>query len=440
MKMSKKILSIISGLLIVTLLLSGCTASKSENSTPESDKLTLYVVKNDPMIRLFKAYNNHDTSGIELVEFEDNTKLDSKLATELMAGKGPDLVLYSSMYNGVSNIEKMIAQDKFADINELMDDSEIEKLKNECNETVLNTGIYNNKRCLLPISYFPDMMITTKEICDEYSIDLNNPITYKNAENVLSKFLDKGKKTDDMSVFNWINHSFYGLIDSNIDFFTRTNSLQSEDFLFNSQVIHKLILPCDKKEVTQNYDPLDLLADGNIMFVSLDDIVGAEPNSLAYVFYYLKQNNKTPIILPQISDNKNHYSAFVDKGFLINKSSSKKDEAYKFIKYMLNEETQSAAEIGLPVNKSAQSKLIEEMNDETLNKEISNDASEGGIIDDFRNSYVEFLNRINYCTIRNDYYNNHIINDIVSGYISGKITNEQFTKEIHSKTKIYLEE
>ena len=136
-KIIKTIISI--GICIFMLLtLFGCnTTDKQDNS---KDLLTIYAVNEHPIIRLIEEYNDSTTSAkINVVDFQDNETLNSKLSAELMAGKGPDIVLYDSNYNGVSNIEKMMALDVFADYNELIkadiSDSAIDF--NNYNETIL---------------------------------------------------------------------------------------------------------------------------------------------------------------------------------------------------------------------------------------------------------------------------------------------------------------
>lgn len=150
-KIIKTIISI--GICIFMLLtLFGCnTTDKQDNS---KDLLTIYVVNEHPIIRLIEEYNDSTTSAkINVVDFQDNETLNSKLSAELMAGKGPDIVLYDSNYNGVSNIEKMMALDVFADYNELIkadiSDSAIDF--NNYYENILDSGVYNGKRFFMPI-------------------------------------------------------------------------------------------------------------------------------------------------------------------------------------------------------------------------------------------------------------------------------------------------
>lgn len=433
MRMVKVIITV-SVCILMVLTLFGCNSENDNNNN--SDLLTVYVVNESPIIRLIDAYNDSNKSDkINVVEIQDGDTLNSKLSAELMAGKGPDIVLYDSSYNGISNMEKMMALDVFADYNELIkndsSDSSID-LKNY-NEVVMDSGIYNGKRYFMPISYMPNFLITTTKLSDEYSIDTSKSITYEKSPKVLSKYLNKAKKSENMSGFYNVNEELYALIDSNIDFFNKTNTLQSDKFLNNLNALSELILPADKNN-SLGTDPLELVLKGNTMFASLYQITGSEPNGMGYIYYYFKSNSQTPLIMNNLSDSEDTSSAFIDKGFLINNNSDKKESAFKFVKYMLSEDVQCNSEVGLPVNKAAQKKLIEEIDLDSYNMEKDSDYN------NFISNYSNALDGINKCGFRNDYFNNSIINDVVSKYVSGDITEKQFIKEIQGKTQLYLNE
>lgn len=433
MRMVKVIITV-SVCILMVLTLFGCNSENDNNNN--SDLLTIYVVNESPIIRLIDAYNDSNKSDkINVVEIQDGDTLNSKLSAELMAGKGPDIVLYDSSYNGISNMEKMMALDVFADYNELIkndsSDSSID-LKNY-NEVVMDSGIYNGKRYFMPISYMPNFLITTTKLSDEYSIDTSKSITYEKSPKVLSKYLNKAKKSENMSGFYNVNEELYALIDSNIDFFNKTNTLQSDKFLSNLNALSELILPADKNN-SLGTDPLELVLKGNTMFASLYQITGSEPNGMGYIYYYFKSNSQTPLIMNNLSDSEDTSSAFIDKGFLINNNSDKKESAFKFVKYMLSEDVQCNSEVGLPVNKAAQKNLIEEIDLDSYNMEKDSDYN------NFISNYSNALDGINKCGFRNDYFNNSIINDVVSKYVSGDITEKQFIKEIQGKTQLYLNE
>lgn len=429
-----KLITSVALCVLIGISLFGCNTETADNN---ENLLTVYLVKELPITRLINEYNNLNKNlKVNIVEFQDNDMLNSKLSSELMAGKGPDIVMYDSSYNGITNIEKMMALNSFADYNDLInsDDSDSTIDLNDYNEYILNSGVYNGKRYFMPISYIPDVLITTDEICEKYSIDSDESITYKNAENKLSKYLSKGKESENMSCFYYINEELYTLIDSNIDFFNKTNTLGSDEFLNDLNALNKLILPSDKNNSSNNVDPLTSILHENTLFASLYQITGSEPNGLGYIYGFLKSNEQTPVIIGNLSDSENTFSAYIDKGFLINNNSGKKEDAFEFVKYMLSESVQCNSEIGLPVNKAAQKKLIEEIDIDGYG--IKKDRQ----YNEFINRYSDILSGINNCGFRNDNFSYSVINNAVSQYISGDITQEQFVKEIQSKTKIYLDE
>ena len=114
MKMTRNIIFV---LLITLMILSGCSANFSNEKSTNENTLTIYIVKDTPIISLINKYNENKANGtlIQIVEFENNSELSSKLTAEMMANKGPDLIYYDSESGGISNIEKMMSLDVFAD-------------------------------------------------------------------------------------------------------------------------------------------------------------------------------------------------------------------------------------------------------------------------------------------------------------------------------------
>lgn len=440
MTITRKILS---ALLIILILFSGCSKNVSDEKSTTKDTFTIYIVKDTPINSLIKKYNENKANEkrIEIIEFENNAELSSKLNAEIMADDGPDLIYFDSGFGGISNIEKMMSLDMFADYNELLsnDNSDSKINLDNYDKTVMNSGVYNGKRYFMPISYMPDVLITTKEVCDKYSVDFKKSIAYQNVEESLSGFVKESKSTDNMSVFYDFSDEIYKLIDSNMDLFNRKNLLNSDSFLSDIDAIDNLISGYNPSEDPTFSYGLDPLLQGNVVFVNLEQIAGSEPNSIGSIYYYIRSKGQTPIILNSLSNSENTYSAFLDKGLLINKNSDRKSESYEFVKYMLSEKTQCSPEIGLPVNKNARSKLIEEMA-ETDAKSFGVDYDKDTVDDYYINSYISFLDGINNCSFKNNYFNHSVIGDSVSKYINGEIKKEQFVKEIQGKAEIYLEE
>ena len=113
---------------------------------------------------------------IEIVNFETEDQLLTKFSTELMAGKGPDLISLSMPLS----FEKLIESGAFADVNEInaQADSNDKIDFNNYNSLIMNSGVINGSRFIIPLFYSPDVVVTTKEILQEYDIPSNFIFTY----------------------------------------------------------------------------------------------------------------------------------------------------------------------------------------------------------------------------------------------------------------------
>lgn len=412
---------------LVLGLSAGCQSERSEAEPESTDFITIYLVSEHPLERLIDEYNQLGLGArVEVVTFDNPTQLNDKLSAELMAGAGPDLVLYDSDYNGVSNLEKMMAQDMFVDFDDLIEQDVSENALDfdDYYEAILDSGIYGGKRYFMPISYMPDILITTAELCEAYHIPTDGSLSYSTAEGIFSNFLEVGEAEGTVSMFYYFNEEILALIDQSIDFYARESALDSDAFLTNLDVLSKLILPADRSNYANPYEPLAAIENGRVLFASLYQITGSQPTGLAYVYEYLSGAGKTPVIFSNFADGSGAGTALFDKGFLISNYSSNKEGAYEFVKYMLREDTQENLEIGLPVNRNAQAKLLAE-------------TDMGG---SFKESYAAYLEQVIACRFRNDYFNYNLVNDVVSQYIAGQITQEQFLREVESRTNLYLGE
>lgn len=74
----------------------------------------------------------------------------SQLTTELMAGKGPDIITSAELSLLSSSTEKLIKQGVFANIDDIISNSEDkDKLKlSDYNSNILDAGVYDGKDIL----------------------------------------------------------------------------------------------------------------------------------------------------------------------------------------------------------------------------------------------------------------------------------------------------
>ena len=89
----------------------------------------------------------------------------TKLAGELMAGGGPDIVLSNHDNNNVvQNLTKLLQNGIFLDVNTLGVDF------SDCNQAVLASGVYEGGQYMIPLNYSLGLMLTTEERIDTYNL------------------------------------------------------------------------------------------------------------------------------------------------------------------------------------------------------------------------------------------------------------------------------
>lgn len=175
--------------LLLAILL--CFASCSKNNE-DGQKLKYYTINNEDSlcVELIQKYNNYclknldESYQIEIVEFDSEDTMLTKISTEIMAGKGPDII----SLNQKLPFEKLIDNGSFADIDELAELYKSDIDFDDYNSTIMDCGIYNGKRYIIPIAYCPNILITTQEILDKYN---NNYLTFSATnDEVFRRLLD----------------------------------------------------------------------------------------------------------------------------------------------------------------------------------------------------------------------------------------------------------
>jgi maltose-binding protein MalE len=163
--------SIILAILCAMLLsLTSCDEYKIKSN----EKLKYYTINNEDSVcvELIQKYNNYclknldESYQIEIVEFDSEDTMLTKISTEIMAGKGPDII----SLNQKLPFEKLIDNGSFADIDELAELYKSDIDFDDYNSTIMDCGIYNGKRYIIPIAYCPNILITTQEILDKYNL------------------------------------------------------------------------------------------------------------------------------------------------------------------------------------------------------------------------------------------------------------------------------
>ena len=451
--MKNKIAIILTLLYIITVFVfSGCGESTASSN---SSKLTYCAYNEDVICDIIERYNkyctkHHDESyQIEIVEFDSEDTMLTKISTEIMAGKGPDII----SLNQKLPFEKLIDNGSFADIDELAELYKSDIDFDDYNSTIMDCGIYNGKRYIIPIAYCPNILITTQEILDKYNLE-NTNFSFKELEIRLSD------KDHSYALFGNKDETykfFLSYVNEYVDFYNKTTEFSSDEFTESLDYIGKMIRNDNSRKEGTTWDII-----GNYLFrtsqLSFDGSMMSTLNS----YFYIYNNNSTPVIIPNYNKKANAVSAFVQCGIALNNNSNNKEKALAFIQYVLSydiqklwSESSSSPSIvvrALPVNKAAfeyvidhTSKRVYDINDDGEYEKSEEEYSDE-IKTKFFNEYLDMINSISSCTLydylefENTYYNSSVIGDIVNDYLNGDISKEKFIRQLTAATEIYLTE
>ena len=448
----KKVFSCTLVILILSLSLndSGCSVKIKENDSHLrfyclKDGTTTHIGGYDPLKDFIRKYNGEcDQNGltedkIELVEFDSEKQLSEKMSTEIMAGKGPDIL--TSRFS--LPFEKLKGSGALYDIYELSESSDI-GLKN-CNSEILKYGTINGKLYMIPLYYSPDVFVTTEETLAKYGltsksfsfIDLskalkNNHITYSLL----------GSEDSNISLL-------YSFLSSYIDFESGATAFDTDEFSENLDYMVELISN-DKTDENIYYFLYENIKNGkSILYKEFPSVY-----QVFRTYCFLSYLGSTPVLVYNYNRYNHTCSASVDVSVGINNNSQHKDKAQKFIKYCLSDENQMhiSEEYGyLPVNNNALTALIEQTNEEIdFNDDGTISESEKAVFHKARitaiKDYSKAINSIDRCTyysfdnLSESYYNSSVIGDIVHKYLNGEISKEKFIRQLTSATEIYLTE
>lgn len=241
----KKLCSFVLSVLIISLSLNvfGCSVKNNENDSHLrfyclKDGATTHIGGYDPLKDIIRKYNAKcDQNGltedkIELVEFDSEKQLSEKMSTEIMAGKGPDIL--TSRFS--LPFEKLKESGALADIYGLSESSDIGL--NHCNNDILKYGTINGKLYMIPLYYSPDVFVTTEETLAKYGL------TSKSFSFVdLAKTLKNNKMTYSLLGAKDLNTNlFYSFLSCYVDFESGTTAFDSDEFSDTFDYMVELIL------------------------------------------------------------------------------------------------------------------------------------------------------------------------------------------------------
>lgn len=340
-----------------------------------TDKLLIYTFHMNtftftPAINIFKE--KYPDVEVEVVNLGND--YETILATELAAGKGPDLVL--AFDSAFPDIYKTMETGIFVDLNQFISrDSEFNL--DDYVKPVLDGGVYQGKRYIMPVEYSVPILTTTQEILDAEGFTPADFNTFDGFIRTLEQYNEKYKDNPDKSALvDWKHNR------RNLDYFLQNGGIDLIDYQTNKVGIDKenfkkiidFIKPMYiSEEARKDIDGSALvsqisslmqrggLRDEYWLFNNNFNTIGV----LASVeHYWLVEDNRTPLMftMPNTDDG---LTAKIIQFAAIPKVSNNQINAYNLLKIILSEDIQAGStdagqylRLGMPVLKSGVSLTI----------------------------------------------------------------------------------
>lgn len=459
--MKRKILALfLTSVMALCPLLSGCNAMGMN----QSDKLTFYCVGDgsDELFEFLKKYNKYCAvndcfeDSVEFISFDSYNEMNSALATELMAGGGPDILSLTQTYP----FEKLVRNNALADIDEIVSTYNVDVNFDDFNEKVMNSGVVDGKRCILPLYYRLNALYTTEEKLAKFGLDREN----FSFDTILQAY--ENGSVNSYFVNPYSAEAFYfSFIRQYIDFYEGTADFESDEFKDYAEKFRQAVLKggtykelhSNEPDIPENeFEPED--DSGYIFSANEDNYYGGSLASFAQDYLIAMEYGQQPPVLVPDFNRKGEITASIEVGFAINANCKKMDKAAKLIEYLLSDSSQgyfgggrddsNSMGLSIPVKNSVYDNAVKEalayekhfwgFEFNRDNVELKNKA--------LTEMYIPMLESISSCNLygynsqlKSHLYQN-VIGEVIVDYLDGKITTNKLSQRLTSAVTIYMSE
>ncbi len=277
------------------------------------------------------------------------------LNTELMTGKGPDIVYFAGL-----PYRKYIDKKVFANLSDLMEkDTGFNKA--ELNTNILDALKYKGGLYAIPINYQFEMLIANKSILDKDKIKIDDTnwtwedfiqIAQKvtkdtNNDGTIDQYAMAGRGD---GIFSYL---FDSTISKYVDLDKKTASFDNKDFI---SLLHTCKDFNDKKLFFKADDwqqIADMSSRGGIVF----NIAGSSSYAMTKYFKESVFSGDVYVFRMPLDNAAGSRKIKFDLGnmFAINRNSKFQEESWEFMKVLLSKKMQSSPELqnGFPINNEA---------------------------------------------------------------------------------------
>ena len=368
---------------------------------------------------------------INLQRFDTAEEMRTVLSTELLAGKGPDVIWCNPM--PFINPEKTLQSGYFLDLSPFIDENPAFNME-DYSKPAMDTGVFDGKRYFVPLEYNLFPMYSTQSALEKAGLKAGEA---PSAEKILE--LAKGQATPyifttlsgtnitpTLPYTDFLNNMGIAMVDT-----------EQEKGLFDQPAFQKAVgfLKTLCKEQGYATPPLtegnEIKNGGSIVWDPFANTYTT--TTLPHWEKKMQAIGEKGVLLapPNIEESK--ITGSIIRSVCVNANAPEREGAIAFVQYLLSGETQCKFHGygDIPVYKKGWESMV---------TYYQNPNPEDGMVsDEYITPYMALVDSLSACRII-DVELERIINDAIMRYFEDQISLEQMTKELMQRVGLYLKE
>ncbi len=441
-------------LLLITVLvaITACSSKVNENDASKNKnakaEIKIDVMSSDYYIlAAIKQFNEtHEDISInygDVITYSEEYK--NKYITRLSVGEGPDIIRVYPRMGLLAAVHKTANSGIFYDLNEFIEKDKSFKLS-DYNQKVLDSGIINGKRFLIPLHYNFSTYFAKEGVLKENGFTTEGQeYTLENFADEVYAFMQKNKNAEKyfMTLHNFTLSDIVKISGlSFIDLTKKNAKFDSTEFVDLLNIYKKLYSV--EKEIAKDigyYVSMEDIFDNSIVCPDFNNGNSLIINNMDSQLWSRDKYNREvkTYLFPQYTDKKSILLEPIEY-MAINTKCKYKKEAFEFIKLLLTEEYQNLySYFYIPVNNNAYLNGVNFYisnlgNSQVVSGEYDAEKRKAQVKEQY-----EEIQKISVCdTVDAQVY--EIIDNEAKSFIDGKFSAEKTAKIIQDKVMLYLNE
>ena len=383
--MKKRIRSAILLTLVLIFLFpqsTGC-APKEVEQTNDSLKVAYFGTNLTVSYPLYEFKQQHPDVEVttDFQPYSDNDMEEddffTRISAEIMSGSGPDIIISEF---GRMNANKMMRSGAFADLNEFLEaDPEFDLSKYNAN--VLKGGQVEGKQYIMPLTYRLPLVLTTQELLDKTGFDIS---TADNYNAFLEECLDvQGKNIEGVPELS-MTWSLTPYLADAVDYDTKEVKIDTPENRETMRLNYEVV---DIHRGEEGWGPSTGGIDDALRVIENKAIFSTVSLQFGYHLYSYRalKDVGTPV-QAAVRDTEGRLMAEVGESVAINANSPNKQNAYEFIKLMLDglsSEQQLSGMVNVPVSNEAVESFLKSL--------IGKEEKLSDVFQGYTSKYIEVL-------------------------------------------------